>query len=136
MISDKFSILKPFSACRDDLFKYPQWYFGEKEFKIFFLGWESKIHFLKLMMWNHLKIWFLAFFSSRKCLIWGVLTNFSKNIPFWDPTYLQNIFHTYNWIFLAKALHLSTQVTIFWVIIFWPKKRRNCSKLKSFVKIV
>ena len=72
----------------------------------------------------------------EKCFIRGVLANFSKKSRFWDPTYLQNIFHAYHLICLVKTLLLSTYMTNFWVIIFGQKKEENWSKPKNFVIIV
>ena len=61
---------------------------------------------------------------------------FGKNkFHFWDPNDLQSHFYIRHQIFLVKTHHLSNQMTIFGLMIFFNKKLGKWSKLKNFVTI-
>ena len=66
-----------------------------KKIKLIFLGGGKKIPFL-INDVKSLENLIFGIHSVEKCLIWGVLANLSKHVPFWGPPYLQNICHTYH----------------------------------------
>ena len=91
---------------------------------------------LKIFLFNNVKsrekivfeIWF-----SEKCSILGVSANSSKKVPFQGPYWSWTHFYMNHSICLVE-LFLSTHMTIFWLMIFWPKKGENWSKLEKIAK--
>ena len=93
-----------------------------------------KGHFL--MMSNCLKILFVIFNSSKNAQLRVFWQFFFRKVLFWGAYWLLNHFLMNHWICLVEMLRLSTHMTKFWIIIFWPKKWQNWSKLKNFVSNV
>ena len=84
-----------------------------KKIKLIFLGGGKKIPFL-INDVKSLENLIFGIHFVEKCLIWGVLTNFSKNVPFWGP-YLSSKHFSYGSLNLSRqgVSLLSTHTTIF-----------------------